>query len=415
MQMPQHAPQSPFNVYHDAVCTYLPDSDLYQHQKEALQNLRGWFMQREHQNIALVVLPTGCGKTGVAVLAPYCLNASRVLVIAPSVVVAEQLEREFKSFLVNRGFVSQRNFNAGVRPSVVRVEQAQQFPDVYDHSNTHVVITNVQKVGSARPRVTLDDLPDGDAFDLVIVDEAHHYPARTWRRLIDHFPNSRRLFLTATDTYNDQYILGDAIGQVPPIPRCYYLPRERAIDQGIIRATRFIEVHCRDPADDPEYQAAKRIAEEVHRVLEAHDVAYPAVRHKAMVLAQTKEGVNSAHTALQAFDEVCGEGYAALYVEGSQDHILGRFTGEAGSRVLIIVGRLLEGFDHKPISVVGIFRNVARASRVLFTQFVGRCVRRCEGEAGILATVISDARFNQQPNYENLDRIVDVDPEDNVM
>ena len=35
----------------------------------------------KNSQVALVVLPTGCGKTGVAVLASYVLNASRVLLV----------------------------------------------------------------------------------------------------------------------------------------------------------------------------------------------------------------------------------------------------------------------------------------------------------------------------------------------
>ena len=57
---------------------------LYQHQIEAVIAAR-LRLDDPHQPIALVVLPTGCGKTGVAVLAAYALNVTRVLVITPSV------------------------------------------------------------------------------------------------------------------------------------------------------------------------------------------------------------------------------------------------------------------------------------------------------------------------------------------
>ena len=74
------------------------DEALYFHQIKAVLRLYEYFKCREAQGqttiirstsnpknsqVALVVLPTGCGKTGVAVLASYVLNASRVLIITP--------------------------------------------------------------------------------------------------------------------------------------------------------------------------------------------------------------------------------------------------------------------------------------------------------------------------------------------
>jgi superfamily II DNA or RNA helicase len=35
-------------------------------------------------------------------------------------------------------------------------------------------------------------------FDLVIIDEAHHYPAITWLGIVHHFPLASKLFFTAT-------------------------------------------------------------------------------------------------------------------------------------------------------------------------------------------------------------------------
>ena len=38
-------------------------------------------------------------------------------------------------------------------------------------------------------------------FDTVIVDEAHHYPAETWKKIIDHFKQRKKVFLTATPSH----------------------------------------------------------------------------------------------------------------------------------------------------------------------------------------------------------------------
>ena len=39
--------------------------------------------------------------------------------------------------------------------------------------------------------------PPRDLFDVIIVDEANHAPAETWRAVLDHFTDARSLLLTA--------------------------------------------------------------------------------------------------------------------------------------------------------------------------------------------------------------------------
>ena len=93
------------------------------------------------------------------------------------------------------------------------------------------MIVNAHKIGG-QSNVRIEDIPN-DHYDLVIVDEAHHYPALTWKLLVDHFHSSRRLFLTATPEHYRNPILS--------IPPCYELKKSEAIDQGVIRDVAFYE------------------------------------------------------------------------------------------------------------------------------------------------------------------------------
>src|SRR5207253_2764750 len=43
-----------------------------------------------------------------------------------------------------------------------------------------------------------DQRPPVALFDLLIVDEAHHAPAPTWRAVLEHFAGAPSLLLTAT-------------------------------------------------------------------------------------------------------------------------------------------------------------------------------------------------------------------------
>ena len=54
------------------------------------------------------------------------------------------------------------------------------------------MIANAHKFGG-KSWIKIEDIPKNN-FDLVIVDKAHHYPADTWRLLVDLFDRSKRIF-----------------------------------------------------------------------------------------------------------------------------------------------------------------------------------------------------------------------------
>jgi superfamily II DNA or RNA helicase len=56
--------------------------------------LHSWY-NNEKFRIGLIVIPTGGGKSGIAALAPYVLNTTRVLVITPSLQITNQLAAAF--------------------------------------------------------------------------------------------------------------------------------------------------------------------------------------------------------------------------------------------------------------------------------------------------------------------------------
>ncbi len=64
---------------------------VYQHQVDAVRACTKSLVGSATTDVALVVLPTGSGKSGVIALVPYAMLANRVLVITPSVVISQQL------------------------------------------------------------------------------------------------------------------------------------------------------------------------------------------------------------------------------------------------------------------------------------------------------------------------------------
>jgi len=76
------------------------------------------------------------------------------------------------------------------------------------------------------------------------------------------------------------------------------------------------------------------------------------------------------------------------------------FVIPARFQMLVVCGKLMEGFDLNSVSVVGVCSRM-RSMR-LFTQFVGRAVRCGPGERGIEAAVVSDSHYQQSGNFSML-------------
>lgn len=132
----------------------------------------------------------------------------------------------------------------------------------------------------------------------------------------------------------------------------------------------------------------------MRETLQDHDDNHPAFRHQGLILASdTAEARMIADMWNVQAPERC-----AVYVAGTPQRVLVEFQ-EGCLDVLVIIYRLTEGFDHKNISVVGILRNVQPASRVYFSQFVGRAVRKLDADDNVTATVISHEVHRQQQNY----------------
>jgi superfamily II DNA or RNA helicase len=86
---------------------------------------------------------------------------------------------------------------------------------------------------------------------------------------------------------------------------------------------------------------------------------------------------------------------------GDDDHtILDQFKVQNEIQCLIICIRCLEGFDEPRVSVAVILRNIQHTSAVLFTQFVGRAVRKTYADDPVVCTIISAPKHSQRSNYE---------------
>lgn len=392
---------------------------IYQHQAKAVQAIKKDLFENQCQpqagnadysKVSLVVLPTGTGKTGVGVLAAYACSAERVLVVTPSMAISKQQLTQFmpvndtnfnplqnKPFLLERGvFTADRSQYDHWVPISKCVLKASELQSILEE-RCELVISNAHKFGDGSGRgVDIKEFPRNH-FSLVIVDEAHHFPAKTWKNIVDHFQEGELiLFLTATP-----FNKGDPI--LPSKKPCYELLHEDAVSQGIIRETCFFEVSDKDyESDYGQYTndngVILRVLHKVKDTLIEHDFQDTKCAHKAMILAKDKD---YARNILELWEMHHNDfGICRTFIEDDGFSNVKKFMEQNDNRVLVVIYRLTEGFDCKAVSVAAILRNVHKRSRVYFSQFVGRAVRKLHRDDPVSATIISHKKFNQGENYD---------------
>lgn len=165
---------------------------------------------------ALVSVPTGSGKTAVALALPYLAEATRTLVLVPSQPLREQMAAEFRTEadLLAIGAIEGREG----QPCVEEIAGRDTNWDAVEQAEVFVALP-YSLVGPEG-----GNLPGAGYFDLIIMDEAHHAPAATWREVLDHFPDAKVVLLTATPRRRD--------GKALPGKHVFHFPLRRAIDDG---------------------------------------------------------------------------------------------------------------------------------------------------------------------------------------
>lgn len=105
----------------------------------------------------------------------------------------------------------------------------------------NLIIVNAQKF-SANSSVEWEKL-NRKNYNLLIVDEAHHFPAPIWEKIVSYFL-CKTIFLTATPYRRNQPILQGQNGLI-----CYQISLNELIQGGIIRQVAFREIGSDDDRD----------------------------------------------------------------------------------------------------------------------------------------------------------------------
>jgi DNA repair protein RadD len=236
----------------------------------------------------------------------------------------------------------------------------------------------------------LDGMP---RLDLLIIDEAHHAAAASYRRIIDRVrdanPDARVFGVTATpnrgdrkglrevfDNVADQISLGELIASGHLAP-----PRTFVIDVGV-----------QDELKSVRRTSSDFDMSEVANIMDRAPVTEEVIRHwkekagdrQTVIFCSTVEHAAHVRDAFQA------AGISAALIHGempseTRKSVLADYAG-GKIRVIVNVAVLTEGWDHPPTSCVVLLRPSSYKSTMI--QMVGRGLRTVDPEEfpGIVKT-----------------------------
>ncbi len=321
---------------------------LRSYQDRAIDDLRSAYQSGAHA--PLLVLPTGGGKTCIiaAISANAAARGRHVLILVHRRELIHQTSSKLAWVGLDHGIIA-----AGIPPS--------------DHA---VQIASVQTL--ARRISRLDWRPT-----LIIIDEAHHATAGQWARILDHWPDTYRLGVTATPcrldgcglrgTF-DTMVLGPSVAD---LIFTGYLSPARIYAPPVVADLQGIRSRGGDYAND---QAAA--------AMDRPTVTGDAISHYQRLAAGQQAiafccNVNHAVSVCDAFKTA---GISAELLLGNtpyREQVVADFAAHR-IRVLVTVDVVSEGFDVPAASCAILLRPTQ--SLGLYLQQVGRVLRPAPGK-----------------------------------
>jgi superfamily II DNA or RNA helicase len=309
----------------------------------------------------MVEMATGTGKSAVIgeVVRRETDRGGRALVLAPRVEIVDQLARALKA--------------RGLRVAVEQGDRKAPF-DV-DAVVATVATLRGPRLARWKP----------EHFTLVVADECHHSPAKSWAAVFSHFPAAKALGCTATGDRADGQGLGRVFESV-----AFRYPIRVAIRDGYLArivARRVSvsgldlgKVHVR--AGDLDARELAAIMSEESKL---HAVAAPLLElagdRPTIVFAVDVAHAKALAEMLNRYRPNIARSVDGNMSATERAAILGDFA--AGRfRMLVNVALLTEGYDCPPVSCIAMARPTK--SRALYTQCVGRGTRLHKGKADCL-------------------------------
>lgn len=392
----------------------------YEHQKRAMEALDK--MNQEASYSTLVVLPTGGGKTYTAsmwLLKNAIDKKKKILWIAHRQMLLDQAAESFQKFAYTEVVPHISSFCFRI---VSGASSHDRTSDI--RSNDNLLIVSKDSIGRNIER--LDQWLKGEKELFLIVDEAHHSTAKTYRKVIDYVkakvPNLKLIGLTATPfrTAEDEkgllakiYTDGISDGRVVhgDVGITYQIGLKELINRQILAKPIFESFYTDEEYGDAlgvdaweSIQHLDVLPDEV-----AQQMADSAARNKLIVETYKAKQDEYGQTILFAVNVVHAIQLTSLFkkagikadfvVSSVKDAITGVTVSREDNerklddyrngklQVLINVNILTEGVDLPKTKTVFLARPTV--SSILMTQMVGRALRGTAAGGTASAYIVS--------------------------
>jgi superfamily II DNA or RNA helicase len=317
----------------------------------------------------LLVAPTASGKTVVAaaVIQEFVTRRQNVLVLAHRREIIDQTSKKLTAHRIKHGIIQ-----AGVSPRPME----------------RVQVASIQTLWVRAMRSHAMQLPPAD---LLLIDEAHHTPAETYRKIIDAYPDAIVLGLTATPCRGDGRGLGGIFEIMIQCPQVAQL-----ILQGYLVKTRTyapVDPDLRGVKTQAGDYVESQLAERMDRPKLIGDIA--THWHKYGERQKTVCFAVSVGHSIHIRDEFLKSGVRAAHIDGTtpmaeRDEIL----AQLGSGELELVTNcmvLTEGWDMPDVGCCILARPTKKMG--LYRQMIGRVLRPAPAKQDAIVLDHSGAVF----------------------
>lgn len=377
---------------------------------------------------ALIVMPTGTGKTGVMSILPFGISKGRVLIITPGKIVRKTVFGHFdtaenpeKTFWIKRNVIFDKSslpksyLYQGYNP---KIEGEKQLT-IKKLNSADIVVTNVHKLGSSNEDVNLMSLVEKDFFDMIIIDEAHHVAAGMWQEALKYFNASKVLKLTATPFRGDklvisthdydpiyEYTLGEAINdelvknivKQEDIPgNLIFVDKNNGKRYSLLEAKEELGNDFVSKSIAMSEPCSKQVIDKTKEILSLKRKSYP--KHQVLAVTCNDE---HAQDICDWFNEL---NLKATYVSTrslSDKEIEKRLSdfGKGLYDVMVSIQMLGEGYDNPNISVISLFRPFKTLGP--YAQAIGRGLRKIHGKYTSPIDNFCNVVYHQELGLEKL-------------
>lgn len=363
----------------------IPSLESYRLEPNSMQvgficNLRKIFESGEDK--ALLISATGTGKTYASAFAMRELEFKRVLFIVHRSQIAKQAMKSYRKVFggtVSTGLVTGKHQNYGA----------------------DFVFATIQTISKEDKLIKYN----ANTFDAIVIDEAHHSAANSYKKVMDYFTPQLWLGMTATPDKRDDNLEDRNIYEIFNHQIAYEIRLQDAMEEDLLCPFHYFGITDLEMIADEGKSVEEKIANFQYltsddRVLnvmrQAEFFGYSGERVKGLMFCSR---IDEAKELSKKFNE---KGWRTLVLSGSDSEevrlaAIERLAGHESENALdyiISVDIFSEGVDVPEINQVIMLRPTE--SPIVFTQQLGRGLRKAKGKEYV---VILDFIGNYRNNF----------------